>query len=142
MAAPNIHPIAPGSVRRVSTSHATANLLRDGTGTITPLLTAGDNGSVVPSIRVRSIEAVGASTPNIARLWHRNAGAGTWYLIDEVALPTATPSQTVVGAAVAFNLTNIVLGGKVPGSAGLADTLGITIGVSAAVAFSADVGDY
>lgn len=142
MAAPNIHPIAPGNVRRVSTSLATANTARDGSGTITTLLTAGDNGSVVPSIRVRSIEAAGASTPNVARLWHQNAGTGTWYLIDEVAIPTATPSTTVVGAAVVFNLTNIVLSGKVPGSASGADKLGITVGVSAALAFSADVGDY
>ncbi len=142
MYATSIHPIAPSSVRRISTSHATANLLRDGTGVITPLLTGGDNGSVVPNIRIRSIEAAGVSTPNVARLWHRNNGAGTWYLIDEVVLPTATPSTTVVGASATFNLTNIVLAGKVPGSAALADTLGITLGVSAAVAFSAEVADY
>lgn len=142
MYAPSIHPIAPSSIRRISTSHATANTARDGSGIITALLSAGDAGSVVPSIRIRSQAALGANTPLVARLWHRNAGAGTWYMIDEIALAAVTSSATAVGASGIFNLTNIVLGGKIPGSAALADTLGITISVSESVAFSAEVGDY
>lgn len=131
-----IHPIAPAVIRRVSTSIATANTLRDGTGTISPFITAGANGSVVPQVSVRHLGAVTvASTPMVCRLWHRNLGAGTWYLYDEVALPAATPTTAAVpGSAVTFAKTNIALAAT--------DTLGITVSVSESVGFSADVGDY
>lgn len=131
-----IHPIAPAALRRVSTSIATANLLRDGTGTISPLLTAGANGSVVPSVHVRHLGAVAvASSPMVARLWHRNLGAGTWYLYDEVVLPAATPATAgTAGSAVTFAKTNIALAAT--------DTLGVTISVAESVGFSADIGDY
>lgn len=136
------NPIAPNVVRKLSGSLATANTARDGTGTITTIITGGANGSIVPAIRVRSIEAAGVSTPNVVRLWHRPAGAGTWYMIDEVALLTATPSATVVGASAVFATLNIPLTGTVQGVASAADTLGLTIGASAAVAWTADVVDY
>ncbi len=136
MANANIHPICPDTIRRTSTSIATANTARDGSGTITALITAGPRGSVIPAVNVRHLGAVAvASSPMVARLWHRNLGAGTWYLLDEVALPAATPATAgTVGAAAAFAKINIAIAAT--------DTLGVTVSVSEAVGFSCDAGDY
>lgn len=138
----NIHPIAPDVGRRVTIAHATANTARDGSGTITALLTAGLRGSVIPAITVRSQAAAGANTPMVVRLWHRIAGAGTWFLLDEVALTAVTSSNTAVGASATFPMTNIMLTGQAPGSASGADTLGITITISESVSISCGIGDY
>lgn len=136
MASPNIHPIAPGSLARLSITLAAANLNRDGTtGSYANIVaTAGANGGVVPEVRAQSAAAVGASTAMVLRLWHRIAGAGNYFLIDEVAMPTATSSTTAVGALAVFNRTNIPLGPN--------DNLTVTQTVAEAVHYSAACGNY
>jgi hypothetical protein len=136
MAAPNIHPIAPGSIARTSILVSAANANRDGTtGTYTNVVaTAGANGGVVPEVRAQSAAAVGASTAMVLRLWHRIAGAGNYFLIDEVAMPTATSSTTAVGGLAVFNRTNIPLGPN--------DTLNVTQTVAEAVHYSAACANY
>ncbi len=133
MANANIHPITPDTIRNQTLSHATANTLRDGTGTITSLFTAGLRGSVVNRVLATHAGAIGAaSTALVARLWKTNGG--TSRLVDEVAIPAATPTAAVVGTAVTFAKTNIVL---VSG-----DSLGVTLSVSEAVHFAAEGGDF
>lgn len=111
-----------------------ANTLRDGTGTITALLTAGANGAIVARVRARHMGAITvASTAMVVRLWV-TSGA-TKVMIDEVALPTATPTVAVIGTAVTFPLGNYTL------KAG--EILGVTTSISEAVGFVADQGgDY
>jgi hypothetical protein len=136
MASPNIHPIAPGSLARTSIVVSAANANRDGTtGTYTNVVaTAGSNGGVVPEVRAYSAAAVGASTAMVLRLWHRVAGTGNYFLIDEVAMATVTSSTTAIGATAVFNRTNIPLGPS--------DTLNVTQTVAEAVHYSAACGNY
>ncbi len=82
----------------------------------------------------QSAAAVGASTAMVLRLWLRLAGAGNYFLLDEVAMPTATSSTTVVGASAVFNRTNIALGPN--------DTLSVTQTVAEAVHYSAACASY
>lgn len=132
MANPNTVPIAIGSVNNANVRVSTANTARDGTGTLTTLFTAGAQGSLVSRITVINTAALGASTASVARLW-RTSGATTT-LEDEVALPTATTSATVVGTKVTFGKTDIYLEG--------ADILKVTISVSEAHDFEAEGGDF
>jgi hypothetical protein len=136
MAMPNIHPIAPQTPKRTSVLLAAANTARDGTGTInTTVATAGAQGAVVPSIRARSGVAAGASSsPMVCRLWHQINGTGSFFLIDEIALPLVAPTGTAAVAATPFNLTNIALGAG--------DKLLVTQSIAEAVVYTADQGDY
>jgi hypothetical protein len=136
MAAPNIHPITPGAPARASIALATANANRDGTtGAYTTLLTAGANGAVVPSIRAQHAGAAAVlSTAMILRLWHQVAGSGNRFLIDEIALASATPNTAAIGAEAVFNRTNIELGAG--------DVLAVTQTVAEAVHYSAGLGDF
>ena len=111
-----------------------ANTLRDGTGTLTPLGTAGPNGALLNRVQVQHMGAIGAaSAALIARLW-RTSGA-TKVLESEVALPIVTPTVSVPGASAVFPKTNISL------KAG--EILSATISVSEAVGFIPDQGgDY
>lgn len=138
---PNIHPIAPVTPKRFSLSVAVANTNRDGTGTINTLVTAGLNGTVVPRIRARSALAVTTvPTLQVLRLWHRIANAGSWFLIDEVALGAVAATSAIVGQLIDFNLTNILLGGGA--TAATTDLLGVTQHVAEAVHYSGEQGDY
>lgn len=134
MASYNTAPIYPGTIKSATVRMSAANTARDGSGTLGTLVTAGAQGSLVTRVGVISSAAVGASTPMVARLWRVNGGTIT--LIDEVALATATTSNTVVGTRTVFNRTNILL------AAGAAEILKVTISIAEAVDFEAEYGDY
>jgi hypothetical protein len=111
VANPNTVPIYPGSVAASTVKVAVANTARDGSGTLqvfTPSVVGGAQRSVVQRVGGVSSAAVGASTAMVARLW-RVTAAGVISLIDEVAIVTATTSNTVVGTRFVFNRTNIIL---------------------------------
>lgn len=113
---------------------ALLNALRDGTGTLTLLYTAGANGALINRVSAASgVAAAAVSTAQVLRLW-RTSGA-VKVLESEVVLPSATPNTAVIGAAVVFPKTNITL------KAG--ELLSVSQTVSEAVHYSADQGgDY
>lgn len=111
MANPNTAPIYPGKVHASSVRLSAANTARDGSGTLgvfTPSVVGGDMGGVVSRVGGVSTEAVGASTPMVARLW-RVTAAGVITLLEEFAIVTATTSNTVIGTRFTFLRTNIIL---------------------------------
>lgn len=136
MVMPNIHPIAPQTPVRKSVSLAAANTARDGSGTINTLVAQGGSaGSLVRQVTARTGVAAGSgSTAMVCRLWLQIGGSGSFFLIDEIALATQTPSNTVAATATAFNLTNIPLG--------VGDKLFVTQSIAEAVYYTADQGDY
>ncbi len=138
MSAPNIHPIAPGTIQtRNVLALSTANANRDGTtGAYSTLLTAGANGSLVPNLVANSaVAAAATSTLQVLRAWVQKGGSGNWFLIDEVLLPSVTPNTGVLGAAVTFpKVVNYALGPL--------DKLGVTQTVAEAVHYSAGPLDY
>lgn len=108
-----------------------ANTLRDGTGTLTALATAGTNGGLFFRVRATHMGAITvASTAMVVRLWV-TSGANK-VMIDEAALTSVTPTASVPGSTVTFSKTNISL------KAG--EVLSVTTSVSEAVGFVADGG--
>jgi hypothetical protein len=69
---------------------ATANALRDGSGTLGTLITAGTNGTRVDDIY---ITATGTTTAGIVRMFLSNGT--TNYLIQELIVSAVTVSATV-----------------------------------------------
>lgn len=111
MANPNTVPIYPGNVAASSVRVAVANTARDGSGTLqvfTPSVVGGAQRSLVSRVGGVSSAAVGVSTPMVARLW-RVTAAGVITLLEELAIVTATPSNTVIGTRFTFLRTNIIL---------------------------------
>lgn len=82
---------------------AAANTARDGSGTTPTAFTPGTNGSRVDSITWTSAQATAAaSSAMVGRVFITdNAGANN-RLIAEIAIPTLTPSTTVIGATVTY----------------------------------------
>lgn len=134
MPGPNFQPLAVITPSTGVVTVSTANTARDGSGTLTTLYTAGASGATIARVRCMHQGAITvASTAMVCRLW-LTSGATT-VLVDEVALPSATPSASVVGAVATFSKTNLVL------KAG--DILKVTTSVSETVSFCADQGgDY
>jgi hypothetical protein len=107
------------------------NAARDGTGTLTPLITAGANGALINRVQATSMVAAAAvSTLQVLRLW-RTSGA-VKVLESEVLLPSATPNTGVLGSIVTFPKTNITI------KAG--EILSVTQTVSESVGYIADQG--
>lgn len=69
---------------------ATANTNRDGTGTITTVVTAAATGSRVDRL---TITATGTTTAGMLRVFTR-VSAGTWRLLREIPVAAGTPSGT------------------------------------------------
>lgn len=130
----NVQPIAPSAPRNEQVSLATANTVRDGSGTITSLFVGAALGSVVN--RVGLIDAIASgstSTAKVARLWKTRSG--TSRLIEEKAIVTASPTTSVVCTRIVFDTTDILL-------ADSSESLGVTITVAEAVHFTAEGGDF
>ena len=71
---------------------ATANLLRDGTGTLGTVWTVGTSGGRLEAIRV---QAEGTTTAGIVRIFIQKAGAGNNELIKEIMVAAVTPSASI-----------------------------------------------
>lgn len=75
-----------------------ANTARDGSGTIVTAYTAPTLGAMITKIRFISAQAsAAASSAMVGRVFVSDVNGTNWRLYDEVALSTATPSNTVVG---------------------------------------------
>lgn len=76
-------------VEKVTISMANTN--RDGTGSISVLISGATNGTLLDAV---IIKATGTTTAGMIRLFHRR-GAGTWSLFREYPISAVTPSGSV-----------------------------------------------
>ena len=76
-----------------------ANTSLDGSGTITPLLTAGADGCLVTSLQARCQATV---TATALRLWVSLDGGASWALWDEKLMVAYTVAQITAQNAVTF----------------------------------------
>lgn len=131
----NTNPIAVGSPKAGCLVLSAANTNRDGTtGAYSTLFTAGSNGAMINRVRVIHMGAVTvASTAMVCRLWRTVTVPGAANVLeDEVALPSVTPTNSVVGSVVAFSKTNIQLA---PG-----EILKVSQSIAESVGYVADQG--
>lgn len=95
------------STPRVATvSISTANTGRDGTGTITSLISGVSAGTKVFEIVV---QATATTTAGMVRVFMSTDSGSTWRLFDEVAIAAATPSASVKATRVSTTYANLVL---------------------------------
>lgn len=87
---------------------ATGNTARDGSGTITTLLTAVAAGTKV--FEVVAQPAV-TTTAGMVRLFLSSDGGSTWALFDELPIPAQTVGAGAAGARVRKVYDNLVLVG-------------------------------
>jgi len=83
-------PKYPQSFQTASVHFATANTLRDGTGTIATLITGIAAGTAVQRVR---IAATGNTTDNVIRLWKND---GSYRLLDEIRVPAITATAPLL----------------------------------------------
>jgi hypothetical protein len=83
---------------------STANSLRDGTGTLGTLITAGTNGTRVDDIY---ITATGTTTAGMVRMFLSNGT--TNYLIQELIVSAVTASATVPAWSQPINNKGLIL---------------------------------
>lgn len=85
---------------------SSANTNRDGTGTITALLTGAAAGTKVTSI---SAQATVTTTAGMVRIFITTDSGSTWRLFDELAIAAATVSASVKGTRISTTYTDLVL---------------------------------
>jgi len=81
-------PLFIGTVKSPSAAISTANALRDGTGTLGTVYTAGASGARIDKI---NITATGTTTSGMIRLFSGTTGQN---LIQEIPVMAITPSAT------------------------------------------------
>ncbi len=92
-----------------------ANTARDGSGVIVTAYTAPTLGAMITRVRFISAQAsVAASAAMVGRVFVSDVNGGNWRLYDEIALPTATPSATVVGTKADITYADglVLMGGQ------------------------------
>ena len=85
---------------------AAANTNRDGTGTITALISGAAAGTKITSI---TAQAAVTTTAGMVRIFITTDGASTWRLFDELAIAAATVSASVKGTRISTTYTDLVL---------------------------------
>lgn len=119
---------------------AAANTARDGSGTIVTAFTAGSNGSYIKRATFTSSQATAAaSSAMIGRVWTSLDAGSTWQLRQEVALPTITASNTVIGQSQSINFTD---GLQIPAAALVGCTISVYAGVQDRFNCYVEGGDY
>lgn len=112
-----------------------ASTPRDGTATIVTLVTGGTDGTRVDSIQFLSAQAsAAANSVMVGRVFLSTDGGSTWFLFDEVAIPAATASNTVVGTKAVLNYsqglnlygTSMKIGVAISVRAGVQDNMHVT----------------
>ncbi len=83
-------PKYPQSFQTASAHISTANTARDGSGTITTLITGIAAGTAVQRLR---LAATGATTDNVIRLWKND---GSYRLLDEIRVNAITPTAPLL----------------------------------------------
>lgn len=86
---------------------AAANVTRDGSGALVTAFTAGTNGSLLSKITFTNSQATaGVSVLKVLRIYVTDTSGANPRLRGEIALPTLTPSNTVIGATALFTFTD------------------------------------
>ena len=85
---------------------AAANANRDGTGTITALISGVAAGTKITSIRA---EPAVTTTAGMVRIFITVDAGTTWRLFDELAIAAATASASVKTAGIVVTYTDLVL---------------------------------
>lgn len=85
---------------------SSGNTNRDGSGTITPLLTGAAAGTKVSSIVA---QAAGTTTAGMVRIFLSTDSGTTWRLLDELSIAAATVSATVKGTRISATYGDLVL---------------------------------
>lgn len=87
-----------------------ANTARDGTGTVTTLVTGAAEGTRVDAITFTSAQATAAAnSAMVGRVFLSTDGGTTWRLFDEIAISAITASNTAVGARNRLNYAQGIL---------------------------------
>lgn len=101
----------------------TANTAKDGTGTVSTIMTAGANGARVDYVRVR---ATGTNTATVFRLFINN-GSDPTVATNNVLFTEATIAATTLSEVAALAETTIQLDLPLPAGYKLTCTIGTTI---------------
>jgi len=90
----NINPVFGLTPKEAFSTLTTANIAKDGTGTVVTVVTAGANGAMVQDIRAMPL---GTNTASVLRVFLNNGSTNTtasnnslWY---EVSLPSTTLTE-------------------------------------------------
>lgn len=103
----NTSPIFALTPRAVTATIASAVTNRDGTGTITEVMTAGSSGTRIDFITFNSAQATpAASAARVQRVYITDTSNANPRLISEVVLPAVTASGTTIGATATITYTN------------------------------------
>lgn len=94
------------SARMASAVVSTANTNRDGTGTITSIITGVAAGTRVSELNVK---ATVTTTAGMVRLWTSSDGGTTWRFLDEIPVSAVTPSATVASFQASRQFANLIL---------------------------------
>lgn len=143
--AANTIPIFPATPKMAWANLATANIAKDGTGTVATLLTAGANGCKVDQIKVRPL---GTNVATVLRIFVNNgltnATASNNTLIHEVTIPASTLSEVAAqsdidvtiqkGADVVCPIPYLPAGYKI--------NLAIGTAIAAGIQVTGNYGDY
>lgn len=85
---------------------SSGNTNRDGSGTVTSVLTGVSAGTKVTEVVA---QAAVTTTAGMVRLFLSTDGGSTWKLFDELPIAAATVSSSVAGTRVAKTYTNLIL---------------------------------
>ncbi len=94
---PQFASLAVSEVEQINT----ANTARDGSGSVTVLVTGAAPGTIIEAVAAR---ATATTTAGMLRLFYREDSADTWRLLSELAVSAVTPSATVQAASGSFTL--------------------------------------
>lgn len=119
---------------------AAANTARDGSGSIVTGYTAGSEGAYIKRVTFISSQAsAAASSAMVGRVFTSIDAGSTWQLRAEVALPTITASNTVIGQSQTINFPD---GLVIPASALVGCTISVYAGVQDRYIGYVEGGDY
>lgn len=117
-----------------------ANTACDGSGTLTTLFTAGENGSRIERIRYSNAQATpAASSAMVIRIFITDTSGANPILLTEIPLVTATRSTTAVGAGGTYTFSNGLI---IPAGTIIKVAQSIYAGVQDLMHYVAEGGDY
>jgi len=93
--AANTSPIFVGTPKRPQARISTANTARDGTGTLTTIVTAGTNGDFYKSVHIQP--EVPIPSGDVVRLFVQAGGTGNNELMAEIQIPVCVPQTSGSG---------------------------------------------
>ncbi|MBI4856174.1 MAG: hypothetical protein HY818_05485 [Acetobacterium woodii] len=103
--AANLQPIFPLTPKVSWGTVATANTVKDGTGTVVTAFTAGVNGSKIDQIKVR---ALGTNIATVLRIFVNNGSANTT-AVNNTLIHEVTISATTLSEVAALTDTDVTI---------------------------------